>query len=52
MSENLIENVAPHLTAPVSREPVQSAGEAQGGTAPSIAGITIGPITFADEDAD
>ncbi len=51
MSDNLIESVAPHLAAPVTREPVQSATEHDGGTEPSF--LPIPPlILFADDDAE
>jgi hypothetical protein len=48
MSENLIENIAPHLAPPVSREPILSASEAETGTSLSIGLVTILNITFAD----
>jgi hypothetical protein len=50
MSENLIESVAPQLAAPVTREPVRSASEADGGTEVAF---PIGPpvIMFAEDDA-
>lgn len=51
MSENLIESVAPHLAAPVSREPVHAANEADGGTELSN-GFAPPCILFADDDAE
>jgi hypothetical protein len=50
MSENLIESVAPQLAAPVTREPVRSASEADGGT--EVAILAIAMMLFADDDAE
>lgn len=52
MSDNLIERVAPHIAAPVTRQPLHGAGEAAGGTEPN--NLTLGPVTvlFADDDAE
>jgi hypothetical protein len=53
MSENLIDSIAPQLAPPVSREPILSASEAEGGAGPSIIQtITILAITFADDSAE
>lgn len=51
MSENLIESVAPHLAAPVTREPVQTATESDGGTELSN-GFVPPLILFADDDTE
>ncbi len=51
MSDNLIESVAPHLAAPVTREPVQSATEHDNGTELSN-GFAPPLIMFADDDAE
>jgi hypothetical protein len=51
MSENLIESVAPQLAAPVTREPVHSATEADGGTTVAIVAMPCLPM-FADDDAE
>jgi len=50
MSENLIESVAPQLAAPVTREPVSRASEADGGTTVAILAFLLAP--FADDDAE
>jgi hypothetical protein len=50
MSENLIESVAPQLAAPVTREPVHSATEADGGTEVALLAVMMMPC-FADDDA-
>jgi hypothetical protein len=51
MSENLIESVAPQLAAPVTREPVHSSREADGGT--EVAIPLLPPLAmFADGDAE
>jgi hypothetical protein len=52
MSDNLIESVAPHLSAPVTREPVKrESAEADGGTELSN-GFAPPLILFADDDAE
>lgn len=50
MSENLMETVAPHLSPPVTRQPLGAAAESEEGVSPSV--ITIGGITvwFAADD--
>lgn len=51
MSENLIESVAAQLAPPVTREPVQSAREADGGT--GVAFPLLPPLVmFAADDAE
>jgi hypothetical protein len=50
MSENLIENVAPHLAPPVTREPIQSANEVDEGAGLSIPALLF--IPFAADDAE
>ncbi|MEA2138575.1 MAG: hypothetical protein QOG56_1725 [Solirubrobacteraceae bacterium] len=52
MSENLMDSVAPQLAAPVTRDRIRSAAEADGDVMASI--VTIGPITitFADDSAE
>jgi hypothetical protein len=52
MSENLIQSVSPHLTPPVVRERIQSSSETGSGADLSIMGFALGPITFADDDAE
>ncbi|MGI9098428.1 MAG: anacyclamide/piricyclamide family prenylated cyclic peptide [Solirubrobacteraceae bacterium] len=51
MSENLIESVAPQLAAPVTREPVSRASEADGGTDVALPMVLAVPC-FADDDAE
>ncbi len=51
MSENLIESVAPQLAAPVTREPVSRASEADGGTVVAMMLLPMMPC-FADDDAE
>lgn len=48
MSDNLIESVAPQLAAPVTREPVDTASEDEGGTTVAACAIPM----FADDDAE
>ena len=57
MSENLMDSVAPHLAAPVTRTPVQTATELGEGATPSelcwaeTRGQYCSP-SFADDDAE
>jgi hypothetical protein len=52
MTEDLMESVAPQLSPPVTRQPVNTAATTnESGVEQSIFGFTIGGITFAgDED--
>jgi hypothetical protein len=51
MTEDLMESVAPQLSPPVTRQPVNAAATSESGVDQSVFGITIGGFTFAgDED--
>lgn len=54
MSEDLMESVAPQLAPPVTREPVASAREGDGGTDVAYIGDPYNPFLppFADDDAE
>jgi hypothetical protein len=52
VSENLIENIAPHLAPPVVRESIQSAGEAAVGAELSFPPVIIPFVLFSADGAD
>lgn len=51
MSENLIENIAPSLSPPVTREPIRSASDVENGAELAVLAAPCLPM-FADDDAE
>lgn len=53
MSENLMDNVAPHLAPPVTREAIRTVGGTETGAELALPGFPVmAPPCFADDDAE